>query len=375
MGMVTGMVADDNGGTASDPFVVTVTAPAPTNKPPVANAQSVGVAMNTAKSIVLTASDPDNDPLTFTVVAAPTHGTVTGTAPNLTYTPATGYTGADSFTFKANDGKVDSNIATVTITINAGNRAPTVGAISWNTSVDPVKVNTSITGSATFTDADAGDTHTATWEWGDGTTSAGTVNETTKVVTGSHSYTAPKLYTVTLTLKDAANASATSVFQYVAVIDPLAGFEQGAGSISSPAGAYTANPSLLGTASMTQLFAKYGTDGTLASATNSFRFSYSAASMTFMSSALNWLVVSSNQSWLKGEGSNTVNGVSEACYFLLAVVDSSTLADKVRIKIWSKATGKVIYDNQKDANGVSAPLDAQATQSATTGPGTVTIGK
>ncbi|PYR92017.1 MAG: hypothetical protein DMF84_14655, partial [Acidobacteria bacterium] len=360
---VTVTVADGNSGTASDPFVVTVTAPVPTNKPPVANAQSVGAATNTAKSIVLTASDPDNDPLTFTVVAAPTHGTVTGTAPNLTYTPATGYTGADSFTFKANDGKVDSNIATVTITINAGNRAPTVGAISWNTSVDPVKVNTSITGNATFTDADAGDTHTATWDWGDGTTSTGAVNDATKVVTGSHSYTAAKLYTVTLTVKDAATASATSAFQYVAVIDLLAGYETGSGSINSPAGSYTANPSLAGTAGISQFTAKYGIDGTLGAITNTFRFSYSAGGFAFSSLSMKWLVISGNKSWLKGEGS--ASGVTDPCYFLVSIVDNTTTLDKVRVKIWNKVTGKIIYDNQKDGVGVSAPDDALAVQSST----------
>jgi len=42
----------------------------------------------------------------------------------VTYTPAAGYYGADSFTFKANDGALDSNIATVSITVVPPNRAP-----------------------------------------------------------------------------------------------------------------------------------------------------------------------------------------------------------------------------------------------------------
>src|SRR6185437_9159252 len=54
----------------------------------------------------------------------PQHGTLTGAAPNVTYTPAANYNGADSFTFKANDGTLDSNIATVTITITAVDDAP-----------------------------------------------------------------------------------------------------------------------------------------------------------------------------------------------------------------------------------------------------------
>ncbi len=48
----------------------------------------------------------------------PENGTLSGTAPNLTYTPNSGYRGADSFTYTANDGVVDSAPATVSITVN-----------------------------------------------------------------------------------------------------------------------------------------------------------------------------------------------------------------------------------------------------------------
>jgi hypothetical protein len=91
------------------------------NSPPVANNQAVTTNKNTAKSITLTASDPNSDPLSYSVVTQPSHGTLTGTAPNLNYNPDTGYVGSDSFTFKANDGNVDSNTATVSITINDPN--------------------------------------------------------------------------------------------------------------------------------------------------------------------------------------------------------------------------------------------------------------
>lgn len=89
------------------------------NSPPVALAQSVSTNENTYKNITLTGTDPDNDPLTFTSISAPSHGILTGTAPNLTYWPAAGYSGPDSFTFKAYDNKVESiNAATVSITVN-----------------------------------------------------------------------------------------------------------------------------------------------------------------------------------------------------------------------------------------------------------------
>lgn len=94
-----------------------VTPSTPTNEPPVAVAQSVAAAEDTDTSITLTASDPDGDALTYSVVTGPAHGTLSGTPPNVVYTPATGFSGPDSFTFKANDGKADSNVATVSLTV------------------------------------------------------------------------------------------------------------------------------------------------------------------------------------------------------------------------------------------------------------------
>ncbi len=77
-----------------------------------------------AVDIVLTASDLDGGPLTFTVLSLPLHGTLTGAEPNLTYTPAADYFGPDTFTFKVNDGALDSNVATVTITVTPVNDPP-----------------------------------------------------------------------------------------------------------------------------------------------------------------------------------------------------------------------------------------------------------
>jgi len=91
------------------------------NSPPVANNQAINVIKNTATPVTLTATDPNNNPLTYTIVSQPAHGGVTPTTingpPGRTYTPTTDYTGPDSFTFKANDGTLDSNIATVNINV------------------------------------------------------------------------------------------------------------------------------------------------------------------------------------------------------------------------------------------------------------------
>ncbi len=96
------------------PLVVEVT---PVNDAPVAFDQSVSTGYETPAAITLTMTDVDGDNVTWVVLTQSSHGVLSGTAPNLTYTPARGFTGSDSFTFKVNDGSVDSNIATVTITV------------------------------------------------------------------------------------------------------------------------------------------------------------------------------------------------------------------------------------------------------------------
>ena len=110
------------GGVTKD--VTVVVNPDP-NRAPVSQNQSVTTPLNTSVAVTLTATDADNDPLTYIVMETPAHGTLTGTAPDLTYTPATGYSGPDSFTFKAMDMDVASETATVTIDVGAsGNRRP-----------------------------------------------------------------------------------------------------------------------------------------------------------------------------------------------------------------------------------------------------------
>jgi len=90
------------------------------NNPPVADDQSLTANEDTPKPISLTATDPDDDELTFHIVSPPSHGTLTDFDPEkgtVVYTPNPDYHGDDSFTFKADDGSEDSNEATVNITV------------------------------------------------------------------------------------------------------------------------------------------------------------------------------------------------------------------------------------------------------------------
>ena len=122
------------------------------NHAPVAENQSVTVNQDTARAITLVATDADGDPLTYQIVAQPGHGTLSGMPPNVTYAPAAGYTGSDTFTFKANDGMVACNVATVSITV----MFTTGGNDSYAKSLLHMNGND---GSTTFTDNAVGGSH------------------------------------------------------------------------------------------------------------------------------------------------------------------------------------------------------------------------
>jgi formylglycine-generating enzyme required for sulfatase activity len=89
----------------------------PQNTPPIAEASSVSTQENTPTSVIIAGSDDNGDQLTYSVVAGPEHGKLSGTEPNLTYNPETNFLGSDSFSFKVNDGRADSDVAVVSIEV------------------------------------------------------------------------------------------------------------------------------------------------------------------------------------------------------------------------------------------------------------------
>ncbi|NNF60478.1 MAG: tandem-95 repeat protein, partial [Gammaproteobacteria bacterium] len=119
-------------GTADSNIATVSIAVACVNDAPVANGQSVSTPEDTALAITLTGSDADGDTLSFTVVTGPdpAKGTLSGTAPNLTYTPLANFNGADSFTFVVNDGTADSSSVAVALTINPVNDQPELASFS-----------------------------------------------------------------------------------------------------------------------------------------------------------------------------------------------------------------------------------------------------
>jgi len=231
--------------------------------------------------------------------------------------------------------------------------SPTVKQII--TAKDPVAVKYQINANATFTDPDILDAHTATWNWGDGSTSIGTVSETSgsRSVDGSHIYTVAGVYTVKLTVTDKYGGSGQSAFQYVVIYDPSSGFVTGGGWINSPAGAYTPDPTLTGKANF-GFVSKYQKGANVP--TGNTEFNFKVANMNFHSTVYEWLVIAGAKAKYKGSG--TINGSGDYQFMLSAIdgqINGGGGIDRFRIKIWDKASGGVVYDNQKgDADDVDA---------------------
>ena len=114
----------------SDAATVTITV----DTPPVAGDDGYGTAEDTplrvpAPGVLANDTDVDGDPLTAALVAGPAHGTLTLSADgSFAYTPVADFNGSDGFTYKASDGRADSNAATVAITVSEVNDPPTAVA-------------------------------------------------------------------------------------------------------------------------------------------------------------------------------------------------------------------------------------------------------
>jgi VCBS repeat-containing protein len=112
------------------------------NQPPVANPDSYSTNEDTtltiaAPGVLANDNDPNGDTLTAVKQSDPSHGTVTlNSNGGFTYIPTSNYFGSDSFTYKAFDGALYSNLATVSITVNAVNDAPVAYPDSYTTNED-----------------------------------------------------------------------------------------------------------------------------------------------------------------------------------------------------------------------------------------------
>jgi VCBS repeat-containing protein len=118
-------IIDTQGNHYQDQVSITVKEPSPTNTPPHAKDLSITLDEDSISSKqALIGSDQDGDKLSYLIISYPKHGTLSGSYARVQYRPNKDYFGTDSFTYKTNDGMIDSNLATVSIMINPVNDAP-----------------------------------------------------------------------------------------------------------------------------------------------------------------------------------------------------------------------------------------------------------
>ncbi|MCX9081301.1 MAG: PKD domain-containing protein [Candidatus Methanoperedens sp.] len=302
------------------------------NSPPVPEAGGP-YTVNEGSSVTLDASgssDPDGDTLTY-AWDLDNDGIYENPGVTAAIIPPDG-NATITVGLQVSDG--NGGVSTDTATVTVINVAPTVGPIT--APINPTSAGTAVAASATFTDPGTADTHTTLWNWGDGTTSQGTVTETS--AKGSHIYTTAGIYTVTLTVTDDDGGAGSATYMYVVIYDPNAGFVTGGGWINSPVGAYMAYPNLTGHANI-NINSKYQKGAQVPIGVTEFQFE--VANLNFHSTAYEWLVVTGTRAQYKGTG--TINGMGEYG-FMLTAIDGTP--DRFRIKIWNKANEEILYDNK-----------------------------
>ena len=331
-----------------DPVLVDLN---PANNPPLANAGGpYNADEGSSVALSATGSDPDGTAVTFAWDL--NNDNLFETAgQNATFTAVDG---PRAYTIQVQVTDETGAKSVAQAVVNAANVNPSVGAVSGP--IEPLAVNTPANVSVTFTDPGVLDTHSAVWDWGDGTNSAGVVSEAngSGTASGSHSYAAAGVYAVAVTVKDKDNGTAQGSFQYVVVFDPNGGFVTGGGWITSPAGAYSADPALTGKANF-GFVAKYQ-KGTSVPAGNT-QFQFQAGGLSFESTSYEWLVIAGAKAQFKGTG--TINDAG-AYSFLLTASDGDRTgsSDRFRIKIWDKNTSSIVYDNQMNASDTADPTTA-----------------
>ncbi|NGZ05747.1 MAG: SUMF1/EgtB/PvdO family nonheme iron enzyme [Magnetococcales bacterium] len=170
---------DNHGGIVRDTFVISFY----TNRPPVAVSDAITVNNLVAITDTLSASDPDQDQLSYAIIAQGSQGTATITnraTGAFTYTPHAAASGSDIFTFQVNDGRANSNIATVTVTFATSQNSPPVATDGT------LKVGEAMTATGMLTATDAEDDTLTYRIIANGSKGVVTI---TNPATGAYSYT------------------------------------------------------------------------------------------------------------------------------------------------------------------------------------------
>lgn len=339
-----GACYDANGSGSCDSDEVFASASVTWTNPPPTNDTGGPYSGDEGSSVALDASatDPGGDTLSHTWSYAPVSGVDAGATCSFADANAldTTVTCTDDGLYELTLSTSDDVNPTVTDTadLTIGNVAPEITGIT--TPAASHAVGTPVSLDATYLDPGSNDSHTATVDWGDSSTSTPAASGGS--VSDSHTYSSAGIYTICVTVTDddggADNECAES---YVVVNDPSAGFITGGGWIDAPAGSFPAEPSASGPVRF-GFVSKYQKGATTPSGSTEIQFR--AGGLNFHSSAYEWLVVAGSKANYQGSG--TVNGESGYRFIVSAVDGGSSGPDRFRVKIWDANTDTVVFDNQ-----------------------------
>lgn len=237
------------------------------------------------------------------------------------------------------DDKGASDMQTMTVSVT--NLSPNVSAIT--ASINPIFVNASTIASASFTDLGVLDSHTAVWDWGDGSTSTGTVlgGNGSGSVSNSHAYTQAGIYEITLRVTDNSNGQSMSIYQYLTVYNPNSDKVVGSKEFQSPQGAVTNNPSASGTVDFG--FRVEYVNGTTSPSSQDIILNFPEGNISFISTGYQWLVVSGSKATFKATGS--LNGIPGHT-ILVSAIDQGLGQNRGVIRVQIKNGTNTIYDTQ-----------------------------
>jgi uncharacterized delta-60 repeat protein len=215
-----------------------------------------------------------------------------------------------------------------------------------------------------------GNSHSAKWLIDDNLSVKGIVTEPVGnkngKVTGIYKFTAPGVYKLQMNITDQTGLTtytntAGDLEAIVVIFDPNGGNIYGGGYFNSPAGALRSNPTATGKASY-GFAMNYFKNSTYPKGETQFEFK--VGSFEFNALNFEYLVISNSMAQFKGTGK--IIGGQSGVGFIMTVTDGQldgSGIDKIRMKIYNKNNGNIIYDNQPGASDAALPTQAVGTNS------------
>ncbi|MBI2730564.1 MAG: T9SS type A sorting domain-containing protein, partial [Sphingobacteriales bacterium] len=262
-----------------------------------------------------------------------------------------------TITITATDVCGNSSTKTVTVVVSHDISTPLSGA--------SYKIGSTVNFTGTFWDK-PGNKHTASWLI-DGTSVAGTITAEPNglkngTVAGSYKFGSAGVYKLQMNVKDqngvVSYANTRGDLEAIVVIyDPNGGYTYGGGWFTSPAGSLKSNASATGKVS-------YGFNSNyFKGATNpkgETQMQFQIGSLEFNALNFDYLAISGAKAQYKGSGK--ITGDQAGYNFIMTVIDGQLSGgggvDKIRLKIYNKNTGAIIYDSQPGASDADDPTTA-----------------